>query len=91
MGRDERPTLPTPNPELVKTERPAALIAKPSGQLLTIDKAIYDELVTQHEWLLGAITRANNRAAGVKKERRCVTAIFETGKRGPDCPAPPNP
>jgi hypothetical protein len=89
MARTERPTLPTLNPELVRTERVAPLVAKPSGVLVSIDKAELDELYGQHAALIGAITRANNRAAGVKKWRRCVAAIFETGKPGPDCPAAP--
>lgn len=84
--RTDRPTLPTLNPDLVRTERVPLLTAQPSGILVTIDKAILEEMQAQHAQLLGAVTRANNRAAGVKKERRCIRSIFETGKPGPDCP-----
>lgn len=80
--------MPTLSPDLVATERVVPLTAKPSGVLVSIDKSVLDEMAAQSAALIGAVTRANNRAAGVKKWRRCVAAVFETGKPGRGCPAP---
>lgn len=79
--------MPTLSPELVKAEHLAPLSARPSGALVSIDKAVLDELYQRLAEAIGAVTRGNIRAAGVKKERRCVSAIFETGKTPADCPA----
>jgi hypothetical protein len=35
---------------------------------------------------IGAVERGNNRAAGVKLERRCTAAILATGTAPADCP-----
>lgn len=35
---------------------------------------------------IGDVAEANTHAAGVKQERRCLTAIWKTGKATPDCP-----
>jgi hypothetical protein len=88
MARSDRPKLPTLNPELVKSEHLAPLTAKPTGVLVTIDKGVLAELYDRLAEAVGAVTRANNRVAGVKKERRCIAAIFATGTAPAGCPKP---
>jgi hypothetical protein len=78
-------TLP---PELTRTERLKPLIAKPSGELVTTDKAILTELYERLAEAVAAVWRGNDRAAAVKLERRCVSAILSTGVPPTGCPTP---
>lgn len=86
LARTERPTLPALSPDLTRTERLAPLTAKPSGQLVTIDRGILAEIVTRLAEAIGAVERGNGRAAAVKLERQCVTAQLATGTMPPGCP-----
>jgi hypothetical protein len=78
--------MPALSPELVKRERIDPLEAKPSGDLVTIDRSILGELVERFAEALAAIARGNTRAAGVELERRCTSAILTTGTAPADCP-----
>lgn len=79
--------LPMLPPELTKTERLAPLRAQPSGELVTIDRAVLSELYQRLAEAIGAVWRANDRAAAVKLERRCTAAILSGGTAPADCPA----
>lgn len=87
IARTDRPTLPTLPPELTKTERLTPLSAKPTGEPVTIDKGILAELYERLAEAVGAVWRGNTRAAAVKIERRCTSAILSTGRAPADCPA----
>lgn len=78
--------MPPLSPELTRTERLAPLAARPSGDLVTIDRGILAELVTRFAEAIGAIERGNIRAVGVARERRCTAAILSTGTAPGDCP-----
>jgi len=88
IARTERPTLPTLPTDLTKTERLQPLSAKPTGELVTIDKGILTELYERLAEAIGAVLRANTRAAAVKLERHCTAAILSTGATPPGCPTP---
>jgi len=55
---------------------------------VTIDKAILTELYERLVEAIAAIARGNTRAAAVKLERRCASAILSTGVTPPGCPTP---
>ena len=57
-----------------------------SGTLVQIDQAQLGELTEGYANAITAVTRGNNRAAGVKRYLRCVRAVFETGEIPKDCP-----
>ncbi|RMB55440.1 hypothetical protein C8J44_0683 [Sphingomonas sp. PP-CE-3A-406] len=73
--------------ELTRTERLKPLAAKPTGELVTIDKGILAEVYERLAEAIGAVWRGNTRAAAVKLERRCASAILSTGAAPADCPA----
>lgn len=83
--RTERPKLPTLPADLTRAERLQPLSAKPTGELVTIDKGILTELYERLAEAIAAVLRANTRAAAVKLERRCTTAILSTGTAPADC------
>ena len=74
-------------PELTRAERLKPLSAKPAGELVTIDKGILAEVYERLAEAIGAVWRGNSRAAAVKLERRCTSAILSTGTAPADCPA----
>jgi hypothetical protein len=76
------PALP---PELVKTEHLAPIAAKPSGELVSIDKGILDELLERFAQAIGAVERGNNRAGGVKALWICVDEVMRMGATPPHC------
>ena len=76
------PALPA---DLVKTERLAPIAAKPTGETVTIDKAILNELVERFAQAIGAVERGNTRAAGVRTLWGCVDAVMRTGERAAGC------
>lgn len=86
LARTERPSLPALPAELTATEQLQPLSAKPTGELVSIDKGILAELVERFAQALGAIARGNTRAIGVGIERRCTSAILSTGTAPADCP-----
>lgn len=86
IARTERPTLPTPNPELLKAERLKPLGHPETGVMVQVDqgwlRASQDLLAAA----IGAIERGNNRAAGNRLYLYCVKAVFATGVLPKDCP-----
>lgn len=78
--------MPTLDAELTRTERLKPLSATPGGELVTIDKSILLEVYQRLAEAIAAITRGNIRAGGVLIERRCTSALLETGRPGADCP-----
>jgi len=88
IARTERPTLPKLSPELTRVERLTPLSGRTSGELVAIDKGWLGELVERYAEATGAVERGNNRAAGVKLERRCTAALFSTGVVRAGCPPP---
>jgi hypothetical protein len=85
LARTERPTLPPLPAELRKTERLAPLTAKPSGQLVTVDRSILTELAERFMEAIGAIERGNQRAVATNQERECQRAILATGAAPKGC------
>jgi hypothetical protein len=71
----------------VKREHIEPLSAKPSGQLVTIDRSILGELSERLADALGAIERGNRRAIGTEQLWTCVTSILATGIAPAGCPA----
>lgn len=55
------------------------MTAKPSGELVTIDKGVLAELYERLAEAIGAVWRGNTRATAVKLERHCAAAILSTG------------
>ncbi|UYY60091.1 hypothetical protein [Sphingomonas sp. S2-65] len=86
IARTERPTLPKLSPELTRAERLTPHSGRKSGELVTVDKGWFGEALERYAEAVGAVERANNRAAGVKLERRCTAALFATGLAPADCP-----
>ena len=89
LARTERPTMPTLPEELVKTERLAPIVGKPSGELVSIDKGVLAEISERLVQAAGAIERGNNRAGGVRKLWTCVDTIMRTGVTPPGCATAP--
>lgn len=85
LVRTERPSLSALPSELTKTERLEPLTAKPSGQLVSIDRAILSELVERFVQAIGAVERGNRRAVAVAQERECQRAILATGAAPKGC------
>ena len=89
--RIDRPMLPMPSAETIRTERLPTLTGKKSGELILIDKGEYGEQPDLLAEAIGAVARLNNRQGARNAYDRCVKAIFETGKTPAGCPkANPN-
>lgn len=80
--------MPRLDVELTRTEQLKPLGAKPSGELVTVDKAILFELYLRLAEAIAAVTRGNDRAGGVLLERHCTSALLETGRPADGCPPP---
>ena len=62
-------------------------IGKPeTGELVTVDKGWLAAVLDRLAEAIGAVTRGNERAAGVRLERSCTAAVLETGKTPAGCP-----
>ena len=85
LARTERPTLPPLAADLTRTEHLAPLTAKPSGEVVTIDRGILAEIVERFAEAIGAVERGNARAVAVALERRCTAAVIATGVAPGDC------
>lgn len=85
LSRTERPSLPPLPAELKQTERLEPLTARPSGQLVTIDRSILSELVERFAEAIGAVERGNRRAVAADQERECQRAILATGAAPKGC------
>ncbi|WP_267396964.1 MULTISPECIES: hypothetical protein [unclassified Sphingomonas] len=53
---------------------------------MTVDRGWLGELLELTASAVAAVERGNNRAAGVKLERRCTSALISTGSAPEDCP-----
>ncbi|KTW00461.1 hypothetical protein [Sphingomonas sanguinis] len=61
------------------------MTAAPSGKRITVDQAVFLEIVTRFVEAIGAVERGNRRAVAVAQERECVRTILATGAVAPDC------
>ncbi|WP_167345385.1 hypothetical protein [Sphingomonas yabuuchiae] len=52
---------------------------------MTIDQAIFLEIVERLAEAIGAVERGNGRAVAVAHERECLRAIFSTGATPKGC------
>lgn len=86
IARTERAALPALSADLTRTERLTPLTAKPSGELVTIDRSILSEIVERFAEAIGAVERGNARAVAVALERRCTSAVLATGQAPAECP-----
>jgi hypothetical protein len=82
----DRPTLPTLNPDFVESFRLKPLGHPETGVMAQIDQGYLQAMSALLGAALGDVAKANTHAASVKQERRCLTAIWQTGKATPDCP-----
>jgi len=55
--------------------------------LVAVDKGVLAEVYERLAEAIGAVRRGNTRAAAVRLERRCVSAILSTGTAPAACPA----
>lgn len=58
--------------------------------MVTVDQGWLDAVTNLLGQAIGAVARLNNRIGGLKQERRCTTARFETGAMPADCPTTSN-
>jgi hypothetical protein len=86
IERTERARLPAQSAELTRTETLKPLSAAPSGELMTIDKGIFAELVERLAEAAAAVARLNSRVVASRTERRCIEAIWQAGVAPADCP-----
>ena len=63
----------------------APIAAKPTGELVTIDRGVLTDLVTAAAAAIGAVERLNTRIGGIVQERACTAAIFATGETPAGC------
>jgi hypothetical protein len=82
------PALP---PELVKTEYLSPIAAKPTGELVLIDKGFLKEMLERFSETIGAVERGNNRANAVKVLWECTSRIFRTSDQHAGSPKAPSP
>ncbi|WP_343526757.1 hypothetical protein [Sphingomonas sp.] len=85
IARTERPSLPSLPADLTRTEHLEPLTAKPSGELVTIDRAVLGEMAARFLEAIGAVERSNRRAVAVSQERECQRAILSTGSAPKGC------
>ncbi len=70
---------------LTRTEHLEPLTAAPSGKRITVDQAVFLEIVTRFAEAIGAVERGNRRAVAVAQERECQRAILSTGAPPEGC------
>ena len=88
LGRTDRPALP-PLPEaLTRTETLRPLTARPDGDLVSVPKGVFAELLERLAEAIGAVGRLNGRLMAVRQERTCTDTILRTGTAPADCPNP---
>lgn len=85
LARTERPTLPTLPAEMTRTERLTPLTARPTGELVTIDRGVLAELTAFAAAAIGAVEWLNTRIGALKLERRCTAAVLATGTAPAAC------
>ena len=85
LARTERPALPPLAADLTRTEQLTPLTAKPTGEVVTIDRGILAEIVERFAEAIGAVERGNARAVAVALERRCIAAVIATGVAPAEC------
>ena len=85
LARTERPKLP-PLPEaLTRTETIKPLTAPQTGELVSVPKAFFTELLERFAEAVAVIGRGNGRATAVRHERTCLDAILSTGTAPAGC------
>lgn len=62
------------------------IAAKPTGELVTIDRGVLADLVATAAAATGAVERLNTRIGGIVQERACTAALFATGAAPAGCP-----
>lgn len=62
------------------------MAAKPTGELVTIDRGVLAGLATTAATAIGAVERLNTRIGGIIQERACTAAVFATGAAPAGCP-----
>gem|GEM_PF-3015725 len=87
LDRTDRAALPALPEALTKTETLRPLEAKPSGELVSIDKGFLGELLDRAAEAIAAVGRLNSRLIAVRQERSCADAILRTGVAPAGCPS----
>jgi hypothetical protein len=73
---------------MTRTETLRPLIAAPTGELVSVPKGVFAELVERLAEAIGAVARLNGRLVAVRQERACTDTILRTGTAPTDCPIP---
>lgn len=84
----DRPALPTLPEAMTRTETLRPLTARPEGDLVSVPKSVFAELVERLAEAIGAVGRLNSRLLAVRQERTCTDGILRTGTAPADCPIP---
>jgi len=77
LARTERPRLPELPPNLTQTETLVPIAPHPSGQTVTIDKAVLSAITDALAEATGAVERLNGRVQGLVKSYSCTKAALE--------------
>lgn len=85
-ARTERPAMPPYPAELSRRETLPLLKAKPSGQMVQLDRSYWVELNDLLAQALGALERMNRRNAASQLLWRCTAERLARGKAGQGCP-----
>lgn len=85
LARTERPKLPALPEALTRTETIRPLTAPQTGELVSVPKAFFNELLERFAEAVAAIGRGNGRALAVRQERTCLDAILSTGAASAGC------
>ncbi len=74
------------NPEFVESFHLKPLGHPETGVMVQIDQGYLQAMSALLGVALGDVAKANTHAASVKQERRCLIAIWSTGRTSGDCP-----
>ena len=85
LARTDRPALPTLPEALTRTETLRPLTARPEGELVSVPKGVFAELLERFAEAIAAVGRLNGRMVAVRQERGCTDAILRTGAAPVDC------
>ncbi len=85
LARTERPKLPKLAEGLTRTETIKPLTAPQTGELVSVPKAFFDEVIERLAEAVAAVGRGNVRAVAVRHERTCLDTILSTGTAPAGC------
>lgn len=78
--------MPSYPAELRRRETLPRLTSRSSGDLIAVDRGVFQEINALLAQALGSVERLNRRNAGSEQLWNCTKSRLETGKAGPGCP-----